>query len=493
MNQPSIRFVAKEDDTKAALVVPVFGSELIEDTFGLSNEWIQLARISIEQTRFRGDTNRFHDIQLPEQAPFSALILAGFGPKDDPKRESSSFENWGGHLFAFVDRTGRKRLRLRLGSMDLKPQELARIGEGLLLRSWRNDLRTSHKPEEALVLEDVAIESDQINAAEAAMVPRQAIVDAVYFARQLVTDPPNILFPASFAERLEGLQKFGVDVEVLGPQQLERENMRTLLGVAQGSARGAHVVVMRYMGGKPSEAPVALVGKGVTFDTGGISIKPAANMHEMKWDMGGAAAVAGTVQAAASAGMPVNLIGIVGLVENMPSSKAQRPGDVVTSRSGKTVEILNTDAEGRLVLCDLLDYVIEKYQPARVIDLATLTMAIIISLGRGHAGLFSNDDLLAKQLKQAGQDSGEQVWRLPLGEIYDKQLRSPIADMKNIGDRSAGAIVAAQFLQRFVGKTPWAHLDIAGMAWADEAGPLHGKGATGFGVRLLIKLLGAGR
>jgi len=277
-------------------------------------------------------------------------------------------------------------------------------------------------------------------------------------------------------------------VEVFDRAALEELKMATLLGVAQGSAREARVVVMRWQGGEGP--PIALVGKGVTFDTGGISIKPSGGMEEMKWDMGGSAAVAGAMRAVAGRKAAANVVGIVGLVENMPSATAQRPGDVVTSYSGQTVEVINTDAEGRLVLADLLAYVIELYEPRAVIDLATLTGAMVMALAHEYAGVFSNDDTLAESLISAGAAVDEKLWRFPLHDAYDKMLESPIADMRNIGSsREAGAITAAQFLKRFVGETPWAHLDIAGTAWTDKARPTVPKGATGYGVRLLDRLV----
>ena len=275
-------------------------------------------------------------------------------------------------------------------------------------------------------------------------------------------------------------------MEVLGEAELEKLGCHSLLGVGQGSAKESKLVVMQWNGGKAGDAPVAFVGKGVTFDTGGISIKPAQDMDDMKWDMGGAAAVLGVMRALAGRKAAVNAIGVMGLVENMPDGNAQRPGDVVKSMSGQTIEILNTDAEGRLVLADALWYTQDRFKPTHMINLATLTGAIIISLGEEYAGLFSNNDELATSLNEAGLKVGEKLWRLPLAKAYDKQIDSVIADVKNIGNgRSAGSITAAQFLQRFVNETKWAHLDIAGVAWNKKAGDLYQAGSTAFGVRLL--------
>jgi leucyl aminopeptidase len=285
------------------------------------------------------------------------------------------------------------------------------------------------------------------------------------------------------------LSKLGVKVEVLGEKQMEKLGMGALLGVGQGSRCESQIVVMQWNGGRKSQKPVAFIGKGVTFDTGGISLKPAAGMGDMKWDMGGAGTVSGLMKALAGRKAKVNAVGLIGLVENMPDGNAQRPGDIVTSMSGKTIEVLNTDAEGRLVLADVLWYCQDRFKPTAMIDLATLTGAIIVGLGHEYAGMFSNDDALSKQLSAAGEAVDEKVWRLPLHEAYDKLLKSDAADMKNIGGRDAGSITAAQFLQRFVNDVPWVHLDIAGMAWSNKVADVVPKGGTGYGVRLLDRLV----
>ncbi|MDE2007907.1 MAG: leucyl aminopeptidase, partial [Rhodospirillales bacterium] len=297
------------------------------------------------------------------------------------------------------------------------------------------------------------------------------------------------LTPAEFAERCRGLAALGLDVKVLGPEEMRALGFGALLGVAQGSANEPRMVVMRWDGGPDGAKPIAFIGKGVTFDTGGISIKPAGGMEDMKWDMAGAGTVTGLMAALAGRGARVNAVGLIGLVENMPSGTAQRPGDVVTSHSGQTIEVINTDAEGRLVLADVLWYCMKQFDPAFMIDLATLTGAIIIALGHENAGMFANNDELAERIAAAGKAVGEGVWRMPLGEAYDEQIKSAIADMKNVGGRPGGSITAAQFLQRFVGGKPWAHLDIAGMAWAGTDSATAPKGATAFGVRLLDRLV----
>ncbi|MBM3928565.1 MAG: leucyl aminopeptidase, partial [Sphingomonadales bacterium] len=282
----------------------------------------------------------------------------------------------------------------------------------------------------------------------------------------------------------------GLEIEVLDEDAMRAHGMGALLGVSQGSRREARLLVLKWNGGADGSAPLALVGKGVTFDTGGISIKPAAGMEDMKWDMGGAGAVAGAMKAIALRKAKANVVGVMGLVENMPDGDAQRPGDVVTSMSGQTIEVINTDAEGRLVLCDAITWVQQTHKPATIVDLATLTGAMIVSLGNEYGGLFSNDEDLAGQLLAASLASGDKLWRFPLSDAYDKLIDSPIADMKNVGPRGAGSITAAQFLKRFVDEgVKWAHLDIAGMVWSDKDGTNYAKGATGYGVRLLDRFV----
>jgi leucyl aminopeptidase len=320
----------------------------------------------------------------------------------------------------------------------------------------------------------------------------------------LVNEPPNVLYPEEFAKRAKALEKLGVVVEILDVKAMQKLGMNALLGVGQGSAHESRMVVMHWNGLKGAKAgkgakakdakagsarPIAFIGKGVTFDTGGISIKPAGGMEDMKGDMAGAACVVGLMHALAARKAQVNVIGAIGLVENMPDGKAQRPGDIVTTMSGQTVEVINTDAEGRLVLADVLWRIQSVYDPQFMINLATLTGAILVALGTDHAGLFSNDDELAQRISAAGNATGEKVWRMPLGPAYDKMLDSKFADMKNIGGRHAGSITAAQFLQRFVNKKPWAHLDIAGTGMASPASDINQTWGSGWGVRLLDRLV----
>ena len=315
------------------------------------------------------------------------------------------------------------------------------------------------------------------------------LAEGVKLARDLVYEPANKLYPESYAERCLPLAELGLDVKIMDDAELEALGMGALLGVGQGSVRGSRVVVMNWTGGG-DEAPVALVGKGVCFDTGGISIKPAKGMEDMKWDMGGSAAVVGAMCAIAGRKTPRNVVGIVGLVENMPDGNAQRPGDVVTSMSGQTIEVINTDAEGRLVLADVLTYVQRTYKPQAIIDLATLTGAILVALGKEYAGMFANNDHLVAELNKAACATNEKLWRMPIGDYYDKQLKSHIADMKNIGTPYGGSCSAAAFLQRFIeDDCPWVHLDIAGKAWSDSGDAITPAGGTGFGVRLLTQLI----
>ncbi|GIU66004.1 leucyl aminopeptidase [Candidatus Phycosocius spiralis] len=372
------------------------------------------------------------------------------------------------------------------------PSHAARIAFGASLAAYRFDrYRTQLKSDQKPSLETIQID---VAAGAEAWPAYKALADGVYFARNLVNEPANVLHPEEFAKRLKELSLLGIEVEVLGEAQMAALGMHALLGVGLGSARQSQLVIMKWHGGG-HEAPLALVGKGVCFDTGGISIKPSGGMEEMKGDMGGAAAIAGTMRAIAGRKAKANVIGLVGLVENMPDGMAQRPGDIVTSMSGQTIEILNTDAEGRLVLCDVMTYAQQKYSPKVMIDLATLTGAIIISLGHEYAGLFSNCDELSGKVIQAGIQSEEPVWRFPLTPAYHKLMDSSVADMKNVqksgGGAGAGSITAAQFLQRFVQDgVKWAHLDIAGTAWKPtNEDPREPSWATGYGVRLLNRLI----
>ncbi|HEY7083671.1 MAG TPA: leucyl aminopeptidase [Hyphomicrobiaceae bacterium] len=373
----------------------------------------------------------------------------------------------------------------------------ADLAFGALLRSYAfKKYRTVRKTEDGAEDETrngvrrLTVHCAKPDAAAKAFAGRKAVAQGIFLARDLVNEPANMLGPVEFAERVRDLASAGVEVEVLDVDQLRALKMGALLAVGQGSDRPSRVVVMQWHGAKSKRAKtLAFVGKGVCFDTGGISMKPAGGMEDMKGDMGGAACVVGLMLALAGRKAAVNAVGLVGLVENMPSGKAQRPGDIVTSMSGQTIEVLNTDAEGRLVLADVLWYAQQRFKPRFVIDLATLTGAIIVALGKEHAGLFCNDDRLASELIAAGEATGEKVWRMPLGKAYDKLIDSKNADMKNIGGRHAGAITAAQFVQRFIKDTAWAHLDVAGTAMDSARNEINPSWASGWGVRLLDRLI----
>jgi leucyl aminopeptidase len=372
-----------------------------------------------------------------------------------------------------------------------KPDGVADMALGVRLRGYRFDrYKTKRKEgEEPPAQVKVAIAVAGVSAVQKAFASRDAIANGVLLARDLVNEPPNVLYPEEFARRANGLKKFGVIVEILDVPAMKKLGMNALLGVGQGSEHASRMVVMRWNGGKKNTPPIAFIGKGVCFDTGGISIKPASGMEDMKGDMAGAACVVGLMQALAERKAKVNAVGAIGIVENMPDGKAQRPGDIVTTMSGQTIEIINTDAEGRLVLADVLHYVNKRFKPKFMVNLATLTGAIIIALGHEHAGLFSNNDTLAGRLAKAGLATGEKLWRMPLGPEYDKKIDSKFADMKNVGGRDGGSITAAQLLARFVDKTPWAHLDIAGTGMGSPQTDINRSWASGFGVRLLEQLV----
>jgi leucyl aminopeptidase len=439
---------------------------------------------AFEVAEFNGGKGKTCSILAPG-AGLTRVLAIGLGKEDEVKQ--TTLEDAGGAIASGLAREG----AATVAADGLKPGQAAEVALGAVLRGYRFDrYRTKEKAEDKPKLAALTVLTDHPNRAKSAFEPLKGVANGVFVTRDLVSEPPNVLNPAEMAARCETLSALGLKVEVLGPAEMRELGFGALLGVAQGSVNEARMVVMHWNGAKKAgEKPACFVGKGVTFDTGGISIKPAAGMEDMKWDMAGAGAVIGLMAALAGRGAKVNAIGLVGLVENMPSGSAQRPGDVVTSYSGQTIEVINTDAEGRLVLADVLWYAQEKYDPKFMIDLATLTGAIIIGLGHEYAGLFSNNDNLTERLLKAGEATGEKLWRMPLHDNYDKQIKSDIADMKNIGGRPAGSVTAAQFIQRFVNKKPWAHLDIAGMAWSGKDAPTVPKGATAYGVRLLDRLV----
>jgi leucyl aminopeptidase len=438
--------------------------------------------------RFDGEAGALVELFAPLADGARRIFLLGLGNGEGDS--ASKAEKAGGALVARLLSSGETKLALNLAACA-SPSEAGALLLGAELRSWRLDVYRTKLPEKqkASLVELLVVAAPDGSAA--AWAAQETTARGVALARELVTEPANIIYPESFVARVTAaLEPLGVTISVLDEPAMRALGMGALLGVAQGSVRPPRLLALSWLGGIDGAPPVALVGKGVTFDTGGISIKPAAGMEDMKWDMGGAAAVAGALYALAARKAKANVIGICGLVENMPDGNAQRPGDVVTSMSGQTIEVINTDAEGRLVLCDALTWVQQTYRPQVIVDLATLTGAMIVSLGHEYGGLFANDDGLAGQLTAAGRAVGEPLWRMPLGEAYDKMIDSPIADIKNVGPREAGSITAAQFIQRFINDgVRWAHLDIAGMVWAAKPGATYDKGATGYGVRLLDRFV----
>ncbi len=475
-----ISFAAQRPSRDYALVLPVAGSDRAAlDEFGTAKAGIEAAA---KRQRFEGEAGSAADHYLESDCG-RRLVLIGIG--SDLKPDTA--ERLGGAATARVLTSGEQEAVIDLTGTAFDADAAARIALAAALRGWRFDqYRTRLKDKLRPTLQRIVIVGAP-EGAEARWTERyEALVAGVELTRELVAEPANIIYPESFVERCRHLEGLGVEIRVLGEADMAALGMGAMLGVSQGSIRDAQILVMTWNGGEAGATPTVFIGKGVTFDTGGISIKPAAGMESMKWDMGGAGAVAGAMKALAGRKAKANVVGICGLVENMPDGNAQRPGDVVTTMSGQTVEVINTDAEGRLVLCDAITWAQKEFSPNTIIDLATLTGAMVIALGHEYAGIFANDEPLAAALIKAGETSSDKLWRQPLGEAYDRLIDSPIADMKNVGPREAGSITAAQFIKRFVDEgVSWAHLDIAGMAWSNTARPTYDKGATGYGVRLL--------
>ncbi|QEE47295.1 leucyl aminopeptidase [Rhizobium sp. WL3] len=444
--------------------------------------------------KFKGKALSTLDIVAPHGSELDRLVVLGMG-----KPDSLVAHDWlkaGGSATATLKGAENVTVYLDAPGIDVTPKAAADFALGMLMRAYKFDTYKTKKKadddeEKAAKSVKVTIVTTGAAAAKKAFAEAEAIAEGVVLARNLVNEPANVLGPLEFAAKAKELEKLGVEIEILTEKEMAKLGMGALLGVAQGSVRPPRLVVMQWKGGKSKDKPVAFVGKGVVFDTGGISIKPAGGMEDMKGDMGGAAAVTGLMHVLAARKAKVNAIGILGLVENMPDGNAQRPGDIVTSMSGQTIEVINTDAEGRLVLCDALWYCNDRFEPAFMINLATLTGAITVALGNQHAGLFSNDDALSEKLLAAGQVTHERLWRMPLGKEYDKMIDSKFADMKNTGGRLAGSITAAQFLKRFVKETPWAHLDIAGTAMGSPNDEVNQSWGSGYGVRLLDELVRA--
>ncbi|VXB44372.1 leucyl aminopeptidase [Brevundimonas sp. G8] len=483
-----IEFVAAVDAAEI-LAVPVFedrafspaGSALDAKTSGALTK-------AAGKGRFTGKAGQSLSVAAPAGVNADAVLLVGAGAKD--KLDDLAVEAFGGNAYAAVKLSGAEVLTI--DASDLAPEQAARVGFAARLAAYRFDkYRTTQKPDKIPSITTIRVVTSDLRAAEAALEPLSAVADGVIFARDLVSEPANVLYPAEFAKRVKALESLGLEVEILGEAEMEKLGMRTLLGVGQGSRRESQLAIMKWNGGEAGAQPLAFVGKGVCFDTGGISIKPADGMEDMKWDMGGAAAVTGTMIALASRKAKANVIGVLGLVENMPDGNAQRPGDVVVSMSGQTVEVINTDAEGRLVLADALWYTQQRFKPKFMIDLATLTGAMIVALGLDYAGVFSNSDDVADPILAASKKVGENFWRMPIPAIYEQHIDSKIADVKNTGNgRAGGSITAALFLQRFTNGVPWAHLDIAPTAWANKSpSPTVPEGGVGFAVRTLDRMV----
>jgi leucyl aminopeptidase len=441
---------------------------------------------------FKGAAAKVLDILAPAGADIDRLVAVGIGETE--KLDAAAWRRIGGAAMGAFRRGSTATVLLERPDGKLVDADLAaEFALGLALRSYAFDKyrpskdgkgKDNRKPPT-----NVTILVDDPAKARAAWRSRAAIVDGVVMARDLVNEPANVLGPVEFAKEASSLKSLGVKVEVLTEKQMAKLGMRALLGVSQGSSRPPRLVVMRWDGGKAREKPVAFVGKGVVFDTGGVSIKPAGGMEDMKGDMAGAATVTGLMRALAGRKAKVNAVGIIGVVENMVDGNAQRPGDIVEAMSGRTIEVINTDAEGRLVLADALHYTETRFKPKLIVDLATLTGAIIVALGHEYAGMYSTDDEVAEKLVAAGEATGERVWRMPLAVEYDKLINSKFADVKNVGGRAAGSITAAQFLKRFVEKTPWVHLDVAGTAMQSPQTEINRSWASGYGVRLLDRLV----
>ncbi|EFL90591.1 leucyl aminopeptidase [Ahrensia sp. R2A130] len=475
---PKITFASNELPKDGGLVVLTDKSLTLPD--GVASDSVTRA---LDVAKFEGGKGKTAQILCPADSGLDRLIVLGTGDVDDLNEQD--WLNLGGKLQAA---TGEGAIAIAAQN----PMQAVAMAQGAVLASYKFDRYKTKKggkkdeKKDALAL---TFHTDDVAAAEAAWESASGIADGVMLARDLVNEPANVLTPKDFAKRAKKLSKLGCKVTALDGKDMNKLKMGALMGVARGSRNPPRMAIIEWNGGKEGEKPVAFVGKGVTFDTGGISLKPPAGMGDMKGDMGGAAAVTGLMHALAARKAKANVVGIIGLVENMPDGDAQRPGDIVTSMSGQTIEVLNTDAEGRLVLADALYYCRKEFDPKFMINLATLTGAILVALGNQHAGLFSNDDTLSEQLSAAGAVTNEKVWRMPLTKEYDKMIDTKNADMKNIGGRFAGSITAAQFLQRYVGDTPWVHLDIAGTAMDSPSTDINKSWASGYGVRLLDRLV----
>ncbi|WP_341787103.1 leucyl aminopeptidase [Rickettsia endosymbiont of Cantharis rufa] len=494
----NINFVNEESSTNQGLVV------FIDEQLKLDSNLITLdqqhhgliSKTIKNKLQFTGKYGQIKVIpSVIKSGEIKYLIIAGLG--NEEKLTEAKIEELGGKILRHATSSKISTIDLKIINRISKFTSqtfVSLIASGVFLASYRFDkYRTTLKETEKFAVESIEIFTDNNSEAIKLFEVKKLIAEAVFFTRDICNEPSNIKTPQVYAERIVDIfEPLGVDVDVIGEREMKNLGMGALLGVGQGSQNESKLVVMEYKGGSKNAPTIALVGKGVIFDTGGISLKPSSNMHLMRYDMGGSAAVVGAMIAVAGQKLPVNIVGVVGIVENMPSGNAQRPGDVVTTMSGQTAEVLNTDAEGRLVLADAVWYAQEKFKPKCVIDVATLTGAITVALGSTYAGCFANNDELADKLIKAGEEVNEKLWRMPLHDEYDAMINSDIADMANIGNVPgvAGSSTAAHFIKRFIIEgVDWAHLDIAGVANSNKASALGPKGAVGYGVRLLEKFI----
>lgn len=486
-----INFLKTDSFTKVKNALVVVLSE--EEAKKFKFKALDFAKKNLD---FTAKFNQFNFTTIDDKI----IVLVGIGKEKEI--DDNKLQNIGGKIASYLNGLKIKEASIvfgfeietdgKLKTKNNDAKNSCNLAFGALLQSYRfNKYFEDKKKNKDFIVNSINLIVADDSKAKKEFAEFEILANNTFFVRDLVSEPANILNPESYAEICKNLTKDGLEVEILGEKEMTKLGMNALLGVGQGSRKESKLVVMKWNGAKnKKDQPIAFVGKGVTFDTGGISIKPSNNMEDMKTDMGGSAVVVGLMRNLAQRKAKVNVVGVVGLTENMPDGNAQRPSDVVKSMSGQTIEIINTDAEGRLVLADALHYTNSKFKPKFMIDLATLTGAVIVCLSDIHAGLFANDDDLAKQIQDSGKKTMETTWRLPLGEEYDEMINSDIADMKNVGGaRGAGSTTAAQFLQRFVGKTKWAHLDIAGVAWKGKGNPMAIKGATGYGLRLLNQLV----
>ncbi|AHC73729.1 putative cytosol aminopeptidase [Candidatus Endolissoclinum faulkneri L5] len=482
----NINFIKLSRPKKGVIVCAYLeGGQLSPTAYTIDNETNGLISAAISCSQFVGKAQQ----TLTVFTPSNRVLLIGIGK---PSQINLAFaEKFGGIIYETLANSAEEEATIMMELDDFKSVEIAaHLALGALLRSYRFDYyKTKITKEEKPSLVNLFISVEKYSYAKKVYESEEAVAEGVFFTRDLVSEPANILFPSEFAKRVDLMTSLGLQIDILEEKEIARLGMSAMLAVGQGSEHESKLVTMRWEGADKNQKSIAFIGKGVCFDTGGISLKPSTGMEEMKFDMGGAGVVCGLMRALAKRKAKANVIGVIGLVENMPDGRAQRPGDIVRSMSGQTIEIINTDAEGRLILADLLWYTQDQYKPEFMIDIATLTGSIVVALGEETCGYFANNDAIARELQAAANAVDEAIWRMPMGEVYNKQMDSDIADMKNAGSRWAGAITAACFLERFVNDLPWIHMDIAGVTWLRKNLPTAPKGASGFGVRALNRLV----